>query len=159
MYEQDKVRAQLSWSWKKYYNHGACAFVVCIQLRPCFFSLWPILYGCLFSRYTIWLKNRDIIQHHNKETANGRHGYTMGMNQFADMVRLSTMLQLRSFSMYTITVLSEKSQIFASVDIEIFVVECVCVCVCVCVWGGSNTFFTSHKRFHNWTYGPPSRSF
>ena len=35
----------------------------------------------------IWEENMHMIDQHNLEAAQGQHSYTLGMNQFGDMVR------------------------------------------------------------------------
>jgi len=39
-------------------------------------------------RKEIWLQNRQIVLKHNYQYDLGQHTYTLGMNNFADMVRI-----------------------------------------------------------------------
>ncbi|XP_053400506.1 cystein proteinase inhibitor protein salarin-like [Mercenaria mercenaria] len=43
-------------------------------------------------RFQIWQQNVDLINQHNKEFSMGLHSYTMGINQFADMVGLGAVV-------------------------------------------------------------------
>lgn len=52
---------------------------------------------CVFFRRDIWEANLDYINQHNDEFQRGEHSYTLGLNEFADLVTLNIKRPIYTF--------------------------------------------------------------